>query len=274
MTELPNGPWKHIYAYIFGELISKEYVLVVQCLYSDFPVVEIITSTSASANIPTRDNIMANFGIPYKLNTDNATPFNSQNFANFAKHKGLEHTKITPCAPGANDMVDCFMRNLWKVLKTSHIDNHNWKTAFQCFLCLYGTTLHCITEYPLAQLLFNKTRLPNSAINTDLLQHKEVTEINSSQITGTNKTRMIKRHITFFKHYILASNQHQHPKPQRSTTRGVLSPSTSSNEGDQSDSSRILYNKQEEEVQLQRGELETSPWPQPNRRKPVRYRNK
>ena len=210
---------------------------------------------------------------PYKLNTDNAMPFNSQDFANFAKHKGLEHTKITPYALGANDTVGHFMRNLRKVLKTSHINNHNWKTTLQCFLCLYGTTLHCITEYPLTQLLFNKTQLPNSTINTDLLQHKEVMEINGSKITGTNKTRTIKRHITFFKRYILASNQHQHPKAQPSTTRRVLSPSTSSNEGDQSDSSIILYNKQEEEVQLQRGELETSPWPQPNRRKPVRYRN-
>ena len=146
---------------------------------------------------------------PYKLNTDNATPFNSQDFANFAKHKGLEHTKITPYALGANDTVDHFMRNLWKVLKTSHINNHNWKTTLQCFLCLYGTTLHCITEYPLTQLLFNKTQLPNLTINTDLLQHKEVTEINGSKITGTNKMRTIKRHITFFKRYILASNQHQ-----------------------------------------------------------------
>ena len=61
-----------------------------------------------------------------------------------------------------------------------------------------------------------------------------ITKINSSQITATNKTRTIKKHITFFKRQKSASNQHQHRKPQPSTTGRIISPSTTSEEGDQS----------------------------------------
>ena len=169
------------------------------------------------------------------------------------------------------------MINLGKVLKTSHINDHNWKTSLQCFLGSYRATLHCTTSYPPTKLIFNKrlykTRLHSATINTDLFRHKEVQEndhrqnaetkrkpnnrayvktanlqtddnvlcqqprpnklksandpipytiakINGSQITATNETRMIKRHITFFKCYKSASNQDQHPKPRLQQREG------------------------------------------------------
>ena len=71
MVELPNGPCERLRADLFIPLPNKEYVLVVQCLYSCFPSVEIVKSPSASAIIPAMDKIMMNFGIRYKLDTDN-----------------------------------------------------------------------------------------------------------------------------------------------------------------------------------------------------------
>ena len=78
--------------------------------------------------------IMTNFDIPYKLGTENGPPFNSQDFANLPKPMRFEHTRVTPYAPWANNTVEHFMRNLAKVLKTSHIDDHNWKTILQRLL--------------------------------------------------------------------------------------------------------------------------------------------
>ena len=51
MKELPNGPQEHLQAKLFELFQSTEYVLVVQCLFSHFPAVKIITSISASAII-------------------------------------------------------------------------------------------------------------------------------------------------------------------------------------------------------------------------------
>ena len=100
-------------SWFFGPLSSKEYIIVVQNLYYCFPAAKTATSTSTSrsAIIPTMDKIMTNFEIPCKLGTDNGLPFSSQNFANFGKHKGFEHTRVTPYAPCANSAVNHFMRN-------------------------------------------------------------------------------------------------------------------------------------------------------------------
>ena len=181
MTELPNRPWEHLWADLYKLLPSKEYVLVVECLYSWFPAIAIVTSISASAIIWAMDKV-------------NRPSFNSQDFANFTKHMGFKHTKVTPYAPWANHTGEHFMRNLEKVLKTSHIDDHNWKTALQCFLGSYRAMPHCTMRYPPAQLLFNyskyKTQLPNATINTDLFQHSEVQENNQCQKLKQNEEEL------------------------------------------------------------------------------------
>ena len=166
MTELPNGPWKHLRADLFGQLPSKEYVLVVQCLYSYFSAIEIVTSTSTSSIIPAMDMIMTNFSIPNKLGTDNGPPFNSQDFANFAKHMGFKHTTVTPYTPWENNMVEHFMRNLGKSSKhhtsmitsvrqpfnVSFVLTEPWQTLLRCThqFSFYSTTdntkLDCPTQ--------------------------------------------------------------------------------------------------------------------------------
>ena len=180
MMELPNSPWGHILTDLFGMLLSKEYVLVVQCLYSCSPVLEIVTSTSASSIISAMEIIKMNIGIPNKVGTDNGPPFNNQDFANFTKHMGFQYTRVPSYASWANGTLESFIRNLGKVLKTSHIHDHNWKAVLQHFLCSYRATPHCTTGYLPAQLLLNnrkyKIRLPNSKINTNLFRHKEVQE--------------------------------------------------------------------------------------------------
>ena len=118
-----------------------------------------------------------------------------------------------------------------------------------------------------------------------------IAKINSSQITATNKTRTIKRHITFFKRYKSASSQYQHQMPRSSITGRALSPSMPSIERDQSDSDTIPYqldsdmipyqldsdtiprNEPEEEEHPQREDLRTSPRPQWNRQKLARCRS-
>ena len=180
MTEIPNGPWENLRADLFGPLPSNEYILVVQCLCSRFPAVEIVSSTSAAAAIPAIDKILTNFGIPYKLGSDNGPPFNSRAFTEFADHMGFRHVKVTPYAPWANGTVEHFMRNLGKILRTSNITNQSWKPSLQSFLRLYRATPHCTTGYAPAQLLFNnrqyKTRLPNAKTDTELYQQQQVKE--------------------------------------------------------------------------------------------------
>ena len=69
MTELPDfsGPYP-----------SGEYCLIVVDDYSRYPVVELVSTTSATAVIPSLDKIFSMFGIPEECKSDNGPPFQSR----------------------------------------------------------------------------------------------------------------------------------------------------------------------------------------------------
>ena len=102
MTPLPDGPWKSLSADFYEPLPTGEYLIVIIDDYSRFPIVEIVYSTSARVVIPVLDKTFSIFGILDELKTDNGLPFQGSKFANFAKHMGFKHRKVTPLWPWAN----------------------------------------------------------------------------------------------------------------------------------------------------------------------------
>ena len=58
-TELPTAPWLRATTDLFGPIAGgQEYVLLVQDLYSRYPAVEIVHSTSVKAVLPAMKGIM------------------------------------------------------------------------------------------------------------------------------------------------------------------------------------------------------------------------
>ena len=111
-----------------------EYVLVFQCLYSRFPAAEIIHSTSVAAVLPAMDRIMSSFGIPVRVGSDNGPPYNSEEYRHFAKYMGFQQAKKIPLAPWANGTVEHFMKNLGKLIDTSHEEKLSSKHEMFKFL--------------------------------------------------------------------------------------------------------------------------------------------
>ena len=142
MTPLPDGPWKSLSADFYGPLPTGEYLIVIIDDYSRFPIVEIVYSTSARVVIPVLDKIFSIFGIPDELKTDNGPPFQGSEFANFAKHMGFKHRKVTPLWPRANGECERFMRNLGKVVQGARTENKPWKQELHKFLRNYLATPH------------------------------------------------------------------------------------------------------------------------------------
>ncbi|XP_033122966.1 uncharacterized protein K02A2.6-like [Anneissia japonica] len=173
MTDLPNGPWENL-SIDFGH-VGNDYVMVIIDDYSRYPVVEVVSSTSAAAIIPNLDKVFGMFGIPKVVKTDNGPPFNSDNFAKFAKHLGFKHRKVTPLWPEANGGVERFMRTFRKVLLTS---NH-WKQDMVAFLRNYRATPHSTTGYAPATILLGRdinVKIPSFSKgwgNDDLLRKND-----------------------------------------------------------------------------------------------------
>lgn len=162
MTDLPRAPWTEVSA-DFADLPSGEHLLVLVDDYSRFPLVDIVSSTSASVVIPRIDKMFSEYGIPEKLRTDNGPPFNSRSFTDFAHDLGFHHRKVTPYWPRANGEVERFMRTVKKIIKTANAARRNWKQDMYRFLRNYRATPHSTTGYPPATLMFSRamrTKLP------------------------------------------------------------------------------------------------------------------
>lgn len=74
-----------------GPLPSGDYLMVLIDEHSRYPVVETTKSVSAPDVIPILGKVLATFGIPKVINTDNRSPFNSQAFKDYAKHMGFTY---------------------------------------------------------------------------------------------------------------------------------------------------------------------------------------
>jgi hypothetical protein len=173
MSPMPSAPWEEISIDLKGPIKpNDEHLMVVIDDYSRFPLLETMTSITAATIIKRLDTIFSIFGVPDYVRTDNGPAFRSKEFADFAQHMGFIHIKVTPLWPQANGLVESFMKNLGKVIKTALIDRISWKTRLPEFLRNYRSTPHATTNVaPIPLFLRNgdTTRLPkykNSFIPT------------------------------------------------------------------------------------------------------------
>ena len=185
---LPEGPWQEVSADFLGPLPTGEYLLVIIDEYSQFPEVEMVTSTSSKTILPALDAIFARQGIPITLKTDNGPPFNSHEFAEFASHLGFIHRKVTPRANGA---AERFNRALLKVIKTAHTERRSWKQQLFRFLRQYRATPHSTTNVSPSHALNGrelKCELPTITTNNANKQ------LNDMQNRDDEQKRKMKEH--------------------------------------------------------------------------------
>lgn len=89
-------PYGAISDVLCGSLPTEEYLTVLIDEDSRYPVVEIVSSTSAKCVIPILDKVLSVFGFPKVIKSDKGSPFNANAFADYASHCGFEHRRITP----------------------------------------------------------------------------------------------------------------------------------------------------------------------------------
>ena len=160
MTELPERPWQKISLDFSGPYPSGEYCLIVVDDYSRYPVVEFISTTSAAAVIPRLDKFFSMFGIPEECKSDNGPPFQSREFAEYAKTQGFRHRKITPLHPEANGEAERFVKTLQKFITTITVEGSSWRMSLPDFLRVYRSTPHTVTgRSPYSQLFGGREML-------------------------------------------------------------------------------------------------------------------
>ncbi|GFR65134.1 transposon Ty3-G Gag-Pol polyprotein [Elysia marginata] len=133
LTPLLEHAWEEISVDFAGPFPTGEYLLFMMDVYSRFPEVEILYSTSPKSIIPKVNQIFARFGTPIVLKSDNGPPFSGIEIAAFAKKLGFHHCKITPLWPEANGEAERFVRTVNKFIHACASENSSWKEELPNF---------------------------------------------------------------------------------------------------------------------------------------------
>ena len=145
--------WEEVSIDLFGPLPNKKQVLVVQDTMSRFPAATIVSSSSAAPVIKALDEVYSSYGQPQRHRTDNGPPFNSDEFAQYSKEKGIDQVFSYPYHPQGNP-CETFMKPLGKALKAALLNRDSAQQAVDNLLQAYRSTPHPATGIAPGDILF------------------------------------------------------------------------------------------------------------------------
>ena len=137
-------------------LPNLKYLLVAVDQYSRYPVVEIVSSTSANCNISALEKLFSEHGLPQRIISNNGPPFKSSQISTYMKNSRITHNRVAPLHPRGNGMFEDFLHNINKVLHIANMQNRNWKSALFNYLLTYQVSPKMSAKVPPVLLLNNE----------------------------------------------------------------------------------------------------------------------
>ena len=111
--EIPDGPWQKL-GMDFFDLQGKCYILICD-YFSKFPYM-LSCKTSWGLLKDRLIDLFSNEGYPKEIISDNGSPFNSQEFADYLSSHGVKHTTSSPCYPQSNGFIECHIQTVKNLL--------------------------------------------------------------------------------------------------------------------------------------------------------------
>jgi ribonuclease HI len=102
-----------------------------------------------------REHIITRFGIPYKLITDNGTPFVNKDVREVLEHYRVKHRRSTPYYPQGNGQAEATNRMLLRILSKMVFDYGNdWKAHLADVLWAYRSSPKTATGFTPFSLVY------------------------------------------------------------------------------------------------------------------------
>uniref|UniRef100_A0A2N9IB95 RNA-directed DNA polymerase n=1 Tax=Fagus sylvatica TaxID=28930 RepID=A0A2N9IB95_FAGSY len=102
-----------------------------------------------------REHIITRFGIPYKLITDNGTPFINKDVREVLEHYRVKHRRSTPYYPQGNGQAEATNRMLLRILSKMVFDYGNdWKAHLADVLWAYRSSPKTATGFTPFSLVY------------------------------------------------------------------------------------------------------------------------
>ena len=144
VTSIPTRPWDTVSIDHGGPSPDGHYNLIWIDKRTRYPVEESVPSTKFQTNKERLKHIFITYGTPKRIESDNAPPFNSKEFNEFAKQEGFQHHRVTALHPRVNGEIERFMQTLNKAEQIASLQGKNRlerRNAIQT--CLSPTDPHC-----------------------------------------------------------------------------------------------------------------------------------
>uniref|UniRef100_A0A1I8HZN5 Ig-like domain-containing protein n=1 Tax=Macrostomum lignano TaxID=282301 RepID=A0A1I8HZN5_9PLAT len=125
-TDIPDGAWLLLGMDFYGP-VQGQMLLVTTDLYSKYPEVNFLNSTTAESVIPHLRRLFGRYGVPIEVVTDNGPPFSSAAFRSFLASYGIHHRLICPLHPESNGATERVNRSIGKVIQTAVAEGRNWR---------------------------------------------------------------------------------------------------------------------------------------------------
>lgn len=162
--EFPTQAWHRLHIDYAGPFHGYMW-LVVMDARSKWPEVIAMKSATTATTIKALMPLIARFGVPAQLVSDNGSQFKSVEFAQFCARLHITHITVSPFHPRSNGEAERFVRTVKEVLGKKSISREALFYRLQRFLLSYRNTAHSTTGYSPAQLLLGKrVRLPLDAL--------------------------------------------------------------------------------------------------------------
>ena len=150
---IPKQPWERVH--LDHAFWGNKVLLVAIDVFSKWPEVQVVSSTSAKQTIEKLQSIFAIHGLPITLVSDNGPPFQSDEFKSFVEANGIVHRRVPPYHPASNGAAENLVKSVKRALeKGKTTDSLEMKIAG--FLATYRNTPHTVTERTPAEILLGR----------------------------------------------------------------------------------------------------------------------
>ena len=151
----PTNPWKRIHIDFAGPFSTKMFLIVVDT-HSKWPKVIQMSSTTTSKTIEALRNLLARYGLPEQVVSDNGPQFPSEKFSHFMKTNGIKHIRTAPYHPSSNGQAERFVQTFKRAMKAGENDEPSLSTRLSQFLLTYRSTPHATTNSTPSELFLQR----------------------------------------------------------------------------------------------------------------------
>ena len=112
---VPQQPWERIH--VDHATYGKHLLLVATDVFSKWPEVRLVSSTSAQQNIEKFSVMFATHGLPNTFVSDNGPSFTSAEFKQFMDANGVNQRHVPPYHPSSNEAAENLVKSVKKFLQ-------------------------------------------------------------------------------------------------------------------------------------------------------------